>query len=67
VDGRWSSAPPGRGVTLDSPERQEFSGKTLEDALIWGLVWLMATVIGHRRGFDWGHAIGAGPNRVRGG
>jgi hypothetical protein len=30
------------GVTLHSPKEQDFSGKTLEGALAWGLVWLMA-------------------------
>jgi len=29
-------------VTLHSPEEQEFHRKTLEEALAWGLVWLMA-------------------------
>jgi len=29
-------------VTLHSPEEQDFSGKTLEEALAWCLVWLMA-------------------------
>jgi hypothetical protein len=33
-------------VTLDSPERQDFYGKTLEEALAWCLVWLMAPEIG---------------------
>jgi hypothetical protein len=28
-------------VTLHSPEEQDFSGKTLEEALDWCLVWLM--------------------------
>jgi hypothetical protein len=32
-------------VTLDSP-RQQFSGRTLEEALAWCLVWLMAPEIG---------------------
>jgi hypothetical protein len=33
-------------VMLDSSERQEFSGKTLEEALAWCLVWLMAPELG---------------------
>jgi len=32
-------------VTLDSP-REEFYGRTLEEALAWCLVWLMAPEIG---------------------
>jgi hypothetical protein len=33
-------------VTLDSSERHQFSGRTLEEALAWCLVWLMAPEIG---------------------
>jgi hypothetical protein len=33
-------------VTLSSPERQEFYGKTLEEAPAWCLVWLMAPELG---------------------
>jgi hypothetical protein len=33
-------------VTLDFPERHEFYGRTLEEALAWCLVWLMAPEIG---------------------
>jgi hypothetical protein len=33
-------------VTLDRPERHEFSGRTLEEALAWCLVWLMAPELG---------------------
>jgi hypothetical protein len=29
-------------VGLRSPEEQTFSGRTLEEALAWCLVWLMA-------------------------
>jgi hypothetical protein len=29
-------------VTLHSSEEQDFSGKTLEEALAWYLVWLMS-------------------------
>jgi phage terminase large subunit-like protein len=28
-------------VMLSSPEAQQFSGRTLEEALAWCLVWLM--------------------------
>jgi hypothetical protein len=34
-------------VTLDAPERQEFSGKALEAGLAWGLVWLMVPELGN--------------------
>jgi hypothetical protein len=33
-------------VTLHSPEEQNFSGQTLEEALAWCLAWLMAPEIG---------------------
>ena len=33
-------------VTLSSPEEQTFDGRTLEEALAWCLVWLMAPEIG---------------------
>jgi hypothetical protein len=33
-------------VTLHSPEEQNFSGQTLEEALAWCLAWLMASEIG---------------------
>jgi hypothetical protein len=33
-------------VTLSSPEEQTFYGRTLEEALAWCLVWLMAPEIG---------------------
>ncbi|MGH2615456.1 MAG: hypothetical protein ACRDJC_09475 [Thermomicrobiales bacterium] len=33
-------------VTLHSPEEQTFHGRTLEEALAWCLVWLMAPEIG---------------------
>jgi hypothetical protein len=36
----------GWGVTLHSPDEQDFSGKTLEEALAWCLVWLKAPEIG---------------------
>ena len=33
-------------VTFRSPEKQDFSGKTLEEARAWCLVWLMAPELG---------------------
>jgi hypothetical protein len=33
-------------VTLNSPEEQLFYGRTLEEALAWCLIWLMAPEIG---------------------
>jgi len=33
-------------VTLSLPEEQTFYGKTLEEALAWCLVWLMARELG---------------------
>jgi hypothetical protein len=48
-------------VTLCSPEEQNFYGRTLEEALAWCLVWLMAKGTGHPEGLDWGHEIGIGP------
>jgi hypothetical protein len=33
-------------VALHSAEEQDFSGKTLEEALAWSLVWLMAPELG---------------------
>jgi hypothetical protein len=43
---RWTVNHAGWVVTLDSPKRQEFSGRTLEEALAWCLVWLMAPELG---------------------
>jgi hypothetical protein len=34
-------------VPLDSPERQKFCGRTLEEALAWCLEWLMTPEIGN--------------------
>jgi hypothetical protein len=48
-------------VTLHSPEEQEFYGRTLEEALAWCLVWLMATGTPG----DWGHELGVGPFLIR--
>ena len=33
-------------VTLHSPEEQDFYGRTLEEAIAWCLVWLMAPELG---------------------
>jgi hypothetical protein len=44
-------------VTLHSPEEHDFYGKTLEVALAWCLVWLMAKGTPG----DWGHELGIGP------
>jgi hypothetical protein len=38
----WTVDHAGWVVTLHSPEEQDFYGKTLEEALAWCLVWLMA-------------------------
>ena len=42
----WSVDHAGWVVTLHSPEEQTFSGTTLEEALAWCLVWLMAPELG---------------------
>ncbi len=42
----WTVDHAGWVVTLHSPEEQDFSGKTLEEALAWCLVWLMAPELG---------------------
>jgi hypothetical protein len=42
----WTIDHAGWVVTLDSPERQEFSGRTLEEALAGCLVWLGAPDVG---------------------
>ena len=47
-------------VTLHSPQEQDCSGKTLEEALAWCLVWLMAKGTPG----DWGHELGVGPFRA---
>jgi hypothetical protein len=53
----WDVDHAGWIVTLQSPDEQDFSGKTLEEALAWCLVWLMAKgTLG-----DWGHELGVGP------
>ena len=42
----WDVDHAGWVVTLLSPERQEFYGRTLEEGLAWCLVWLMAPELG---------------------
>ena len=42
----WTADRAGWVVILLSPERQEFYGKSLEEALAWCLVWLMAPELG---------------------
>ena len=42
----WDIDYAGWVVTLHSPDEQEFHGRTLEEALAWCLVWLMAPEIG---------------------
>jgi hypothetical protein len=53
----WDVDHAGWVVTLSSPERQEFYGRTLEEALAWCLVRLMAK----GTPADWGHELGIGP------
>jgi hypothetical protein len=42
----WTVDHAGWVVLLLSPEEQTFSGRTLEEALAWCLVWLMAPELG---------------------
>jgi hypothetical protein len=42
----WTVDDAGWAVILMSPEAQTFSGRTLEEALAWCLVWLMAQELG---------------------
>src|SRR5215211_2681573 len=42
----WTVDHAGWVVTLHSPEEQDFYGRTLEEALAWCLVWLMAPELG---------------------
>ena len=42
----WDVGRAGSVITLNSPERKESYGRTLEEALAWCLVWLMAPEIG---------------------
>jgi hypothetical protein len=44
----WTVEHAGWVLILMSPEEQEFYGKTLEEALAWCLVWLMAPALGLR-------------------
>ena len=53
-------------VRLDSPEEQQFSGKSLEEALAGCLVWLMAKGTGHPKGLDWGRGTGYPTGRAWG-
>jgi hypothetical protein len=42
----WDVDHAGWVVALHAPEEHDFYGKTLEEALAWCLVWLMAPEIG---------------------
>lgn len=42
----WDVDHAGWVVTLHSPDQQDFYGRTLEEALAWCLVWLMAPELG---------------------
>ena len=42
----WDVDHAGWVVTLHSPEEQDFYSRTLEEALAWCLVWLMAPELG---------------------
>src|SRR5690349_9031279 len=42
----WTIDHGGWVVTLLSPDQQDFYGRTLEEALAWCLVWLMAPELG---------------------
>lgn len=42
----WDVDHAGWVVALHSPEEHDFSGRTLEEALAWTLVWLMAPELG---------------------
>jgi hypothetical protein len=42
----WTVGHAGWVVTLHAPEEQQFSGRTLEEALAWCLVYLMVDEIG---------------------
>jgi hypothetical protein len=53
----WDVDHAGWVVTLHSPDEQDFSGRTLEEALAWCLVWLTAKGTPG----DWGHELGIGP------
>jgi hypothetical protein len=53
----WTVDHAGWVVTLHSLEEQDFSGRTLEEALAWWLVSLMAKGTPG----DWGHELGVRP------
>jgi hypothetical protein len=42
----WAVDHAGWVVILMSPAEQEFYGRTLKEALAWGLVWVMAPELG---------------------
>jgi hypothetical protein len=42
----WDVDHAGWVVTLHSPDEHEFNGRTLEEALAWTRVWLMAPELG---------------------
>jgi hypothetical protein len=42
----WTVDHAGWVVTLQSPEEQDFYGRSLEEGLAWCLVWLMAPELG---------------------
>jgi len=48
----WDVGHAGWLVTLHSPDDQDFYGMTLEEALTWCRVWLMAKGTGHPHGLD---------------
>ena len=54
----WEVDHAGRVVTRHSPKEQGFFGRTLDEALAWCLVWLMAKRTGHPEGLDWGPELG---------
>ena len=45
----WTVDHAGWVVTLHSPEEHDFYDRTLEEALAWCLVWLMAPELGSER------------------
>ena len=65
----WTVDHAGWVVALHSPEEQDFYWKTLEEALPWRLVWLMAKGTpgdwglgtGHPTGLDRGNKLGGRP------
>src|SRR5919112_4287343 len=59
----WDVDHAGWVVTLDSP-REQFYGRTLEEALAWCLVWLMAPELGIGPFLAWGSGCGRGTSAV---